>query len=55
MLEWKVQAENDLFDILDYDIPDPAVDLVRDILIKIDGSGNARRCTVSIASVAPVN
>jgi toxin ParE1/3/4 len=30
-LEWKVQAENDLFDILDYighDNPDVAVELV---------------------------
>jgi addiction module RelE/StbE family toxin len=39
-LEWKVQAENDLFDILDYiahDSPDAAVELVRKIRTKVDG------------------
>jgi len=39
-LEWKVQAENDLFDILDYighDNPDAAVELVRKIRAKVNG------------------
>lgn len=39
-LEWKVQAENDLFDILDYigqDNPDAAVELVQKIRAKVDG------------------
>ena len=39
-LEWKVQAENDLFDILDYighDNPDAAVALVQKIRTKVDG------------------
>jgi addiction module RelE/StbE family toxin len=39
-LEWKVQAENDLFDILDYighDDPDAAVELVQKIRTKVDG------------------
>ncbi|SOE93831.1 ParE toxin of type II toxin-antitoxin system, parDE [Burkholderia sp. D7] len=39
-LEWKVQAENDLFDILDYighDNPDAAVELVQKIRTKVDG------------------
>lgn len=39
-LEWKVQAENDLFDILDYvgrDNPDAALGLVEKIRTKIDG------------------
>ncbi|WP_429446848.1 type II toxin-antitoxin system RelE/ParE family toxin [Paraburkholderia sp. 40] len=39
-LEWKVQAENDLFDILDYigqDNPDAALELVRKIRAKADG------------------
>jgi len=39
-LEWKVQAENDLFDILDYighENPDAAVELVRKIRTKVDG------------------
>lgn len=39
-LEWKVQAENDLFDILDYigqDNPDAALQLVQKIRAKADG------------------
>lgn len=39
-LEWKAQAENDLFDILDYigrDNPDAAVELVQKIRTKVDG------------------
>lgn len=39
-LEWKVQAENDLFDILDHigrDNPDAAVELVQKIRAKVDG------------------
>jgi toxin ParE1/3/4 len=39
-LEWKIQAENDLFDILDYighDNPDAAVQLVQKIRTKVDG------------------
>ncbi|WP_429568711.1 type II toxin-antitoxin system RelE/ParE family toxin [Paraburkholderia sp. JPY419] len=39
-LEWKVQAENDLFDILDYigrDNPDAALGLVEKIRTKVDG------------------
>lgn len=39
-LEWKVQAENDRFDILDYigqDNPDAALELVRKIRAKADG------------------
>ncbi|ASW04449.1 type II toxin-antitoxin system RelE/ParE family toxin [Paraburkholderia aromaticivorans] len=39
-IEWKVQAESDLFDILDYighDNPDAAVELVQKIRAKVDG------------------
>jgi addiction module toxin, RelE/StbE family len=39
-LEWKVQAENDLFEILDYigrDNPDAAVELVQKVCAKVDG------------------
>lgn len=39
-LEWKVQAENDLFDILDYigqDNPDAALELVQKIREKAAG------------------
>ena len=39
-LEWKAQAENDLFDILDYigrDNPDAAVEVVQKIRTKVDG------------------
>lgn len=39
-LEWKVQAENDLFDILDYiglDSPDSALELVGKIREKAEG------------------
>lgn len=39
-LEWKAQAENDLFDVLDYighDNPDAAVELVQKIRTKVDG------------------
>lgn len=39
-LEWKVQAENDLFDILDYighDNADAAVELVQKIRTKVEG------------------
>jgi addiction module RelE/StbE family toxin len=39
-LEWKVQAQNDLFDILDYisrDNPDAAAGLVQKIRAKVEG------------------
>lgn len=39
-LDWKVQAENDLFDILDYigqDNPDAALELVQKIRAKAEG------------------
>lgn len=39
-LEWKVQAENDLFDILDYighNNPDAAVESVQKIRTKVEG------------------
>jgi plasmid stabilization system protein ParE len=56
-LEWKVQAENDLFDILDYigdDNPNAAVELVQKVRAKVDACASARRCTGPVASGAPV-
>lgn len=36
-LEWKVQAENDLFDLIGHDNPDPAIDPVQKIRTKVEG------------------
>jgi plasmid stabilization system protein ParE len=55
-LEWKIQAENDLFDILDYighDNPDAAVELVRKIRTKVDGLRERPTLYRAGASVAP--